>query len=120
MSKEIQGNVDARQLKDASRQGNEPVLLTWEGSASPLTGAFIVVGPEGGAKEGSSSGTIEVQNNGTTIGSESILNFIAGTGVIITITDSGGKINITIGLGSSGGGSGAFAIVESPGYSFVW
>lgn len=119
MSKQVSGNIFVEQIRGAARQGNEPVVLTWEGSASPLAGAFIVVGPEGGAKEGSGATAVEVQNNGTTIGAESILNFIAGTGIAITITDSGGKINITISLGTASEG-GAFGIVESPGFAFVW
>lgn len=121
MAKEIQGNLDPRQIKANKRQGNEPVLLTWEGSASPLTGALIVVGPQGGAKEGSGAASVEVEVNGTVIGTEAILNFIAGSGIVITATDSGGRVNLTIGLGITPGlGGGAFGIVESPGYAFVW
>lgn len=50
-------------------------------------------------------GKIKAQVNGaSTTGLEPIVNFISGTSIGITITESGGKINITISNSAPGGG----------------
>lgn len=57
--------------------------------------------------------TLAVQNNGTAVGSRQTLNFIPGTGITLSTTDDGSKVNVTINSQLSGtvqvsqGGTGA-------------
>jgi hypothetical protein len=59
--------------------------------------------------------TIETESEGIPIGTRPILNFIAGTGITITITDDPGnnRVNITISatLSPSGGSSGLWTLL---------
>lgn len=52
------------------------------------------------------SRVIQIFNNGTLVGSEPAIDFIPGSNITFTITDSGGRIHVTINS-SAGGGSGS-------------
>lgn len=48
------------------------------------------------ASGGGGGGSLTIQNNGVSVGSEPILNFIAGAGISQTLSDTGTAINVTL------------------------
>ncbi len=55
----------------------------------------------GGGSGGGGGAPTTIENNGTTVGSDGIVNFIAGVGVLNTISNTGSQINIQQGVDTS-------------------
>lgn len=62
------------------------------------TNTFIL---QSGGGSGGSGGPTTIDNNGTVVGADGIVNFIAGGGILNTISNTGSQINIQQGVDTS-------------------
>ena len=74
----------------ATCKQNELIFLTSSPAGSNIYGC---TSPNVWALEGGTQ-SLSIQNGGTSIGTESTLNFVSGLGTVNAVTDIGGKINI--------------------------